>query len=166
MAGWRTVLVCNDAYSVSARPLSLWALPRLWSWRWWPIARHIPFFVGSSITFECEVTTTKEPEGNDAYWQLLGPGSEQAGLGKLIETSKHALGGNTTVRLLIVTDMLPVSGEWQLKVGPHAGPSGETGPNVYVFNAVTLEGMLVKLIAPLMFGFASIGLGIVNACNP
>ena len=154
MAGWDTVLVSNDAFSVSARPRSPW------SWRSWRGGfSHIPFFVGRSLTFEFQVSATREPQDNEVWWQLKG-GGDQVEFGRLI--LPNTLRGGRSVRIFVVTAMLPFSGEWQLTVGPNAGG---VGPNTYVFNAVTMEGMLVKLIAPLLFGFASIGLGIVNACN-
>lgn len=118
---------------------------------WWG-ARHFPFFVGRPITFELEVqVSTTRPVGDNWIAYTIEGGDTQAGRGELIKV--RGLANGRSVGVFVVSSMLPVSGEWQLAVSPSLS---QTGTATYVFNVVTLEGFIFKLLLPSLFGGAGL----------
>ena len=148
MAGWQTVEV--GGFRVSARPQSRWRL-------WWP-ASHLPFVVGRPVTFEFQVAGSELPHIEALWWRLEGP-FEQRG-GEDVLAPQQRLGGDTFVGVFpVVTDMLPSSGEWQLSVAPS---NGQHGPVVFVFDVVSLLGLIAKFVIPVVFGTAAIIIAVWN----
>lgn len=149
MAGWQTLDLSNDCFRVSVTPQS-------W-WRWWWL-RHVAYFVGHKPRFDAHIQVLKGPENQDLWWSL----HHEDNMAEHCQLAGRAVSGLPDPVTVIQLPMLATSGEYVLKMGQ----SGSVGdPVAYSFNVVTWEGFIVKLLAPLAFGFFSIGLGIVNACN-
>ncbi|MCH7483395.1 MAG: hypothetical protein IIC31_11295 [Chloroflexi bacterium] len=151
MAGWQTILVSNDTFRVT---LTTSGARRKWlRWRWL-LGKHVPYFVGKQLHFAARIETLKPPQENRVMWSLHHSDSHVTN-GPLA----HPQFGNGPATVIFQLPQLAESGEYVLRVGPR---NTFAEPLAYSFSVVTLEGFLVKFIAPMLFGIGSLILGYLN----
>ena len=151
MAGWQTVVVSNDCFRVALTTSG--SLRRWLRWRWW-LGKHVPYFVGKKLHFAARVETLKPPEENTLMWSLHHSDThiEHGSLA-------HPPFGDPPKTVIFQLPMLGESGEYVIQVGP-LGSVGEA--TAYSFSVATLEGFLIKFLAPLLFGIGSITFAYLN----